>query len=200
MNFNLPGLMYIQIVNNVCKYIQLTAEQQQIFIDHLKIRKIPPKTILLREGDICQFEGYIYKGCVRTFYVNENGFEVTISFAIEDWWVSDIASFHDQKPSKFFIETLEETEMLVLTPTSKAKLLMDLPKFELFFRLLVQRNLSVLQNRLINTIAQKAPERYLDFLKLYPSIPLRVPQYYIASYLGVSAEFVSIIKKRLAKG
>ncbi|WP_197734309.1 Crp/Fnr family transcriptional regulator [Sphingobacterium daejeonense] len=112
------------------------------------------------------------KGCVRTFYVNENGFEVTISFGIEDWWVSDIASFHDQKPSKFFIETLEETEMLVLTPTSKAKLLMDLPKFELFFRLLVQRNLSVLQNRLINTIATKGTRALFGFLKALSEYPL----------------------------
>lgn len=190
--------MYTNIINNVSKCITLTAEEQTQFTDLLEFKTIPKKTILLREGEVCQFEGYIKKGCVRIYYVNENGFEVVLSFAVEDWWVSDIASFHENKPSLFFIETLEETEMLLLTPQTKEKLLLTIPKFERVFRLLVQRNLSSVQNRLVNTISKTASDRYLEFIKLYPSVPLRVPQYYIASYLGVSPEFVSTIRKRLS--
>lgn len=190
--------MYTNIINNVSKCITLTAEEQTQFTDLLEFKTIPKKTILLREGEVCQFEAYIKKGCVRIYYVNENGFEVVLSFAVEDWWVSDIASFHENKPSLFFIETLEETEMLLLTPQTKEKLLLTIPKFERVFRLLVQRNLSSVQNRLVNTISKTASDRYLEFIKLYPSVPLRVPQYHIASYLGVSPEFVSTIRKRLS--
>lgn len=190
--------MFEKIIKNVTKCITLTGEEQELFTGLLDRQVFPKKTVLLHEGEVCKFEGYIQKGCARVYYLNENGFEVTLSFAVEDWWVSDIASFHEGTPSKFFIETLEETELYILTPQTKEKLLAAIPKFERVFRLLVQRNLSAVQNRLINTISQPATERYLEFIKLYPSVPLRVPQYYIASYLGVSPEFISTIRKRLS--
>lgn len=190
--------MYENIITNITKCITLTEEEQKLFTALLECRVVPKKSILLREGEICKFEGYIQRGCARVYYLNENGFEVTLSFAVEDWWISDIASFHEGRPSKFFIETLEETELYILTPQTKEKLLMAIPKFERVFRLLVQRNLSVTQDRLVNNISQTATERYLEFIKFYPAIPLRVPQYYIASFLGVSPEFVSTIRKRLS--
>ncbi|OPC54194.1 Crp/Fnr family transcriptional regulator [Elizabethkingia miricola] len=190
--------MFEKIIENVTRCIELTEEEKQSFTDLLDCKAIPAKTILLREGEICQFEGYIHKGCIRTYYIDENGFEVTLYFAVEDWWVSDIASFHEQKPSRLYIETLEDSEIYMLTPQTKDILLESIPKFERVFRMLVQRNLTTLQNRLVNTISKPATERYLDFIKVYPFIPQRVPQYYIASYLGVSKEFVSTIRKRLS--
>ncbi|MCL7988296.1 Crp/Fnr family transcriptional regulator [Sphingobacterium sp. lm-10] len=190
--------MFENIIKNVTKWITLTEEEQTLFISFLESKTVPNKTILLREGEICQFEGYIKKGCIRIYYMDEKGAEVILSFAVEDWWVSDIASFHESKPSNFFIEALEDTEMDILTPKTKEELLSAIPKFERVFRMLVQRNLSTVQNRLVNTISKTATERYLDFIKLYPSVPLRVPQYYIASYLGISPEFVSTIRKRLS--
>jgi len=190
--------MYANIIKNVSKCISLTKEEESLFTSMLDCWTISKKTIILRAGEICQFEGYIEKGCVRIFYLNENSVEVTLYFAVEDWWVSDIASFYEKTPSNFFIETLESTEMCVFYPETKERLLNTIPKFEKVFRTLVQRNLSVLQNRLVRTISKPATERYLEFVKMYPSIPLRVPQYYIASYLGVSPEFVSTIRKRLS--
>ncbi|MFN4365135.1 Crp/Fnr family transcriptional regulator [Chryseobacterium hispalense] len=186
------------IIGNVTRFINLKPKEEQFFTDLLTLQTFPKKTVLLREGEICQFEGYIQKGCVRVYYLDDNGFEVTILFAIEDWWISDIASFQDQKPSNLYIETLEDSEIYMLNPTTKEKLLTEIPKFERVFRMLVQRNLSTLQNRLVNTISKSASDRYLKFIKVYPSIPQRVAQYYIASYLGVSKEFVSTIRKRLA--
>ena len=122
-----------------------------------------------------------------------------MQFAIEDWWVSDIASFHEQKPSRMFIETLEDCEVLVLTPASKETLLKEAPCFERMFRLMVQRNLSRLQERLFQTIAKTAVEKYLDFLERYPTIPQRVAQHYIASYLGFSPEFLSKVRTKLTR-
>lgn len=191
-------LMYSNILKNVSKYIKLTEEEQSLFTSMLVFRVIPKKTMMLREGEICQFEGYIQKGCARIYYINENWCEVTLSFAVEDWWVSDVGSFYEKRPSHFFIETIEDTEMYVFSLDNKERLLTEIPKFERIFRLLVQRNLSAIQNRLVKTISKPATERYLEFIKTYPSLPVRVPQYYIASYLGVSPEFVSTIRKRLS--
>ncbi|WP_292010663.1 Crp/Fnr family transcriptional regulator [Chryseobacterium sp.] len=190
--------MFESIIKNVTRFISLNVNEEKLFTDLLTCKSLPKKTVLLREGEICQFEGYVQKGCVRVYYLDDNGFEVTILFAIEDWWISDIASFQEQKPSKLYMETLEDSEIYLLNPATKEKLLESIPKFERVFRMLVQRNLSTLQNRLINTLSKTATERYLEFIKVYPSIPQRVAQYYIASYLGVSKEFVSTIRKRLA--
>lgn len=201
MNSNAPLSTYFDQINkNVCKNVAFSEEELRIFNEHLQYKTIKKKTFLLQEGEICNFEAFIIKGCMRKYYIDKNGFEVILQFAIEDWWVSDIASFHDQKPSDLFIEALEDCEIFVLTPDKKEALLAKAPKFERQFRLLVQKNLSATQSRLINSIAQTAHERYADFLKKYPKIPQRVAQHYIASYLGISAEFLSKVRAKMAKG
>jgi CRP/FNR family cyclic AMP-dependent transcriptional regulator len=191
--------MFESINNNICKKNEFTPDEIEYFNTILHYKEVPKKTFLLQEGEICNFEAYILKGCIRKYYINENGFEVIVQFAVEDWWISDIASFHEKKPSQLFIETLEDCQLLMLTPETKEILLQKVPKFERIFRLLVQRNLSAMQNRLIDTIAKSAQEKYLEFIKLYPTIPQRVAQHYIASYLGISAEFLSKVRTKLAK-
>jgi CRP-like cAMP-binding protein len=191
--------MFESINTNVCKKNEFTPDEIEYFNTILQYKEVPKKTLLLQEGEICNFEAYILKGCLRKYYINENGFEVIVQFAVEDWWISDIASFHEKKPSQLFIETLEDCQLLILTPETKEMLLQKIPKFERIFRLLIQRNLSAMQNRLIDTIAKSAREKYLEFLKLYPTLPQRVAQHYIASYLGISAEFLSKVRTKLAK-
>ncbi|CAM3650112.1 MULTISPECIES: Crp/Fnr family transcriptional regulator [Sphingobacterium] len=185
------------ILNNISRFTSLTTDEKRFFESVLELRMIPKKTIIHHEGDICQFEGFIKKGCARVYYMDQSGCEVTLSFAIEDCWITDICSFYEKSISDFTIETLEDTEMYVFTLETKEKLFAKIPKLERSFRLLVQRNLSVFQNRLVNMILKSATERYLEFIKMYPSVPARVPQYYIASYLGVSPAFISTIRKRL---
>lgn len=191
--------MFEQINHNAARYISFTPEDLSVFHTLLELRTIPKKTFLLQEGETCRIEAYINKGCIRTYYIDPKGAEVTLQFAIEDWWVSDITSFQEQKPSRMFIETLEDCELLVLTPETKETLLREAPCFERMFRILVQRNLSRLQERLFQTIATTAVEKYLDFIERYPTIPQRVPQHYIASYLGFTPEFLSKVRTRLAK-
>ncbi len=191
--------MFDSINQYISRCIYVSPEELEYFNAVLEYRQIPKKTILLHEGETCNFEAYIIKGCIRTYYIDDKGIEVTLQFAIEDWWVSDIASFHDQKPSSMFIETLEDCDLLTLNPQTKETLLAKIPRLERVFRLMVQRNLSALQDRLFKTIASSATDKYLDFIKHYPGIPQRVTQHYIASYLGISPEFLSKIRKRLAK-
>ena len=190
--------MFESIDKNVNKSTTFSKEELDIFHSLLEPKSFPKKTFLLQEGEICNFEAYVVKGCIRTYYIDENGLEVILQFAIEDWWIGDVASFHDQHPSRLFIETIEDCELLVFTPQTKEELLFKVPKFERVFRLMIQRNLSATQNRLFRTIAQNAEQKYLDFIQKYPTIPHRVPQHYIASYLGISPEFLSKTRKKLA--
>lgn len=191
--------MFDRINKQVLKHVTLSEEEIAIFNSLLEFKKVPKKTMLLHEGDVCNFEAFINKGCIRSYYIDEHGAEVILQFAIEDWWVSDIASFHNHAPSNMFIETLEECELLVLSPQTKEQLLTEVPKLERMFRLMVQKNLSVLQKRFLNTITTSAQEKYLDFIERYPTIPQRVAQHYIASYLGISAEFLSKVRTKLAR-
>jgi CRP-like cAMP-binding protein len=191
--------MFQAINNYVARTIQLTPDELEYFNAMLEYKTVPKKTMLLQPGDICNFELYVNKGCIREYYIDSKGAEITLQFAVEDWWMSDLTSFQDQTPRIMYIETLEDCELLILSRNTKEKLLMQVPKLERMFRLMLQRHLSVLQNRLVKTISYTAMERYLEFLTRYPALPQRVAQHYIASYLGISAEFLSKLRKRHLK-
>ncbi|MGQ2984596.1 Crp/Fnr family transcriptional regulator [Flavobacterium sp.] len=189
-----------QINKSISRYVNFSEEELDIFNSLLEHRKVPKKTIMLREGEMCDFEAFVIKGCVRRYYIDPNGFEVILHFAIEDAWVSDISfSIYEDKPSRIFIETMEDCEFLVFTPDTKEQLFAKAPKFERAFRILLQRNLAHTQNRLFNAISKTALEKYLEFLEQYPTLPQRVAQHYIASYLGISAEFLSKTRAKAAK-
>jgi len=190
--------MFDKINSHVSRCGSFSSADLEILNTLLEPRSYPKKSMLLQEGDICNFEAYIIKGCVRSYYIDENGFELTMQFAVEDWWVSDVSSFHEHVPSNMFIETLEDCQLLILNPGTKELLLQQVPGFERFFRILIQRHMTVVQNRLYQTIAWPAQQRYVEFLKLYPEIPQRVAQHYIASYLGISPEFLSKIRTKMA--
>jgi len=191
--------MYQQLHQYIGRCTPIAGEDLAYIDSLLEYKRYPKKTMLLQEGEICNFEAYVLKGCIRSYFVDEKGVEFTLQFAVEDWWVSDIASFHDRLPSQLFIETLEDCELLLLHPDTKERLLARIPALEKMFRLMLQRNLSVLQSRLFSTIATDATQKYLAFIERYPDIPQRVAQHYIASYLGISPEFLSKIRTRLAK-
>jgi len=191
--------MFAAIDQFVAKYIHLTEEETEFFHSLLKYKKIKKKNFLLQEGEICDFEAYVIKGCLRTYYLNKEGVETILMFPVEDWWVGDISSFADRKPSSLFIETVEDCELLFIDYQHKAQLFEKVPKFERLFRLLVQRSLGVLQQRFYASVSQTAEERYLSFLAKYPHIVQRVPQHQIARYIGVSPEFLSKVRHTMAK-
>ena len=191
--------MFAEIDRFVSKYIPLTEEELAFFHSLLKHRKVKKKRFLLQEGEVCDFEAFILKGCIRTYYLNKEGVETILLFAVEEWWVSDLTSFSERKPSNLFIETVEDSELLSIDYAQKALLFEKIPAFERMFRLLVQRSLSVLQQRYYSAVSQTAEERYLSFLEKYPLIAQRVPQHQIARYIGVSPEFLSKVRATLYK-
>ncbi|HEY4065079.1 MAG TPA: Crp/Fnr family transcriptional regulator [Puia sp.] len=189
--------MYAAIDQFVSKYIDLTEEQIEYFHSLLKHRMVKKKSFLLQEGEICDFEAFILKGCIRSYYLDKDGVETILLFAVEEWWVSDLTSFSERTPSNLFIETVEDSELLSIDYKSKTLLFEKIPAFERMFRLLVQRSLSVLQQRFYASVSQTAEERYLHFLEKYPLIAQRVPQHQIARYIGVSPEFLSKVRSTL---
>lgn len=191
--------MFQQINQYVARCISLNEKELAFFHSILHYKKIKKKTFLLQQGEVCDFEAYIIKGCIKVYYLDKDGNEVILLFAVEDWWVSDIESFTNQSLSNLFIETLEDCELLLLNYADKERLYQQVPQLERMFRLMVQRAYVVLQHRFFATISQPAEERYLDFLKHYPSIPQRVAQHQIAAYLGISPEFLSKIRTKLAQ-
>ncbi|WP_367754791.1 Crp/Fnr family transcriptional regulator [Flavobacterium sp. WC2421] len=192
--------MYTQINKNISRYVTFEKEELSIFNSLLENKKIPKKTILLHEGEKCNFEAFVVKGCVRKYYIDSNGIEVILQLAIENAWVSDISfSIYEDSPSDVFIETLEDCEFFMFNPESKEVLFAKAPRFERAFRILMQRNLAVTQKRLFNAISKTATDKYLEFLDKYPTLSQRVAQHYIASFLGISPEFLSKIRTKLAK-
>jgi len=191
--------MFQNINAYVSKFVNLSAGELKYFNSMLQYKVIPKKTMLLQAGNICNFEAYVIKGCIREYYIDSHGAELTLQFAVEDWWVSDITSFEDQKVSSMYIEALEDCELLMLSRQSKKQLLVQVPKLERMFRLMIQRHLSVVQSRLFKTVTHSGMEKYLEFIQRYPTIPQRVPQRYIASYLGMSPEFLSKLRTRHLK-
>lgn len=192
--------MHESIQNYISRFVSLTPEELSVVENCMQLREFPRKTILLNAGDVCNFEAYVLKGCIREYFIDHKGQELTLEFAVEDWWVSDITSFENQTPSIMYIETLEDCELLVLSRASKDELLARAPKLERMFRLMIQRHLSVLQKRLFRTVSYTAMDKFEEFLRRYPSLPQRVPQHYIASYLGITPEFLSKLRKRQMKG
>jgi CRP-like cAMP-binding protein len=191
--------MFETIDRFIAKYITLNDQELAFFHSLLRTRKVKKKTFLLQEGEVCDFEGFIIKGCIRSYYLDKEGVETILLFAVEEWWVSDLISFADRKPSNLFIETIEDSELLTLDFAAKNRLLEKIPAFEHMYRLLVQRSLGVLQQRFYSTISETAEERYKQFLEKYPLVAQRVPQHQIARYIGVSPEFLSKVRSGLFK-
>lgn len=192
--------MYEQINTNISRYVPFDSEELRIFNSLMEYQQVPKKTMLLQAGEMCNFEAFVIKGCVRKYYIDANGSEVILQFAIENAWVSDISfSIYEHKPSQVYIETLEDCSFFIFTLETKEALFAQAPRFERAFRILMQRSLAVTQERLFNTIAKSATEKYVEFLEQYPTLSQRVAQHYIASYLGISAEFLSKVRHKIAK-
>ena len=192
--------LHSQINTNIGRYVSFDSKELDIFNSLLEYKTVPKKTILLHEGEMCNFEAFVIKGCVRKYYIDANGFEVILQFAIENAWISDISfSIYKKNPSRVYIETLEDCEFFLFNPQTKEELFSKASKFERAFRVLMQRSLAATQDCLFNTISKTATEKYIEFLEHYPSLPQRVAQHYIASYLGVSAEFLSKSRTKMAK-
>lgn len=187
------------LLANISKHISLTAEERDFFTSLLKPRSLMCGEFLLREGDICKFESFVVRGCLKTFFQDENGFEHVIDFPIEEWWADDLYSLLTQTPSRTTIKAIEDTDLLQIGKTDLELLYREVPKFERFFRILFQNAFIAQREQINQAIATTAEERYLLFLQKKPYATKRFPQKDIASYLGVTPQFLSSLKRKLGR-
>lgn len=186
------------LLDYVSRFIHLSDEEEQYFLSILKHRRYLKRQFLLQAGDECKYESYVLKGCLRAYFVDPSGTPHIIQFAIEDWWISDLASLHTGSAATFNIDALEDTEVIQIERSLFNGLFEKIPKFDRMFRLMLTNAFIAHQQRIIDNLCMPAKDRYLAFIKRYRNIEQRVPQNQIASYLGMTPEFLSQIRKKIA--
>ncbi|GGE60388.1 CRP-like cAMP-binding protein [Pedobacter psychrotolerans] len=188
--------MYSQLYNHIHKFVKLSRDEEEILATLLKKISVKKKVFLLEQGQICKANYFVVKGCVRLYFIDIKGAEQTTQFAIENWWLSDLTSFLFQKPSEFFIQAAETTEVIAIEYHHYEEMFTQLPKLERYFRLVLQKSHQASQMRIRYLYSMTAEERYHHFNASFPEFVQRIPQYMLASYLGFTPEFLSKIRAK----
>ena len=182
-------MTYDLILKNIAKHISLDEDEVSYFVSLLKERQVSKRGIILREEEICKEINFVQSGILRAFYLDKAGRESTIMFAVTDWWITDMFCFVNQQPAMVNIEAVEDSVVFQLLKDDLDKLYIKVPKFERFFRVLMQNSYIREQLRVIQNLSLSAEERYNNFLTRYPQVANQVTQKQIASYLGITPEF-----------
>lgn len=183
------------ILSNISKHISLDKAEIKYFLSLLRTRELKKRDFLLRAEEPCTAINYVNSGALRAFYHDQSGKEATIMFAVADWWVTDMPCFANQIPAMINIEAITKSSVLQLEKEYIERLYIKIPKFERYFRILMQNAYIREQLRTLQNLSMPAEARYKIFLKKYPKIAQQVPQKNIASYLGITPEFLSTIRK-----
>lgn len=181
------------------KLLPLDEDEKLSVEEVFKERRIKRKQFILQEGDICNKNTFIVEGCFRMYMVDDKGKEHNLQFAVENWWIGDLGSFHSEKPSKLNVEAMENSIILQCKKEDQIRLFVKYPKFNRIFRVLAENAMVSMQNRILQNISSTAEERYLDFVERYPHFFNRISNVQIASYLGVTPEFLSSIRRRIVE-
>ncbi len=192
----------MQSDNSKIKFIfkNLIFSEHEIKIIESVFHKINVKkgTILLHSGDTVDAQYYILDGCLRSYHMDTHGKEHTVQFGIKDWWISDYTAFFSSEKSIMTIEVIQDATLYKITKQGKEQLYKQIPKIESFFRIKLESAFAAFQKRILANLSQTASERYLNFMKTYPNIEKNIKNYHIASYLGITTESLSRIRKDLS--
>jgi CRP-like cAMP-binding protein len=187
------------LLNYIREKVNITEGELAEIAAVCHIKKLKKRQFLLQEGDVWKYHAFITKGCLRTYTVDDKGNEHNIYFAVENWWTGDRESLASGLPSIFNIDALEDCEIILINKASFEKLCTDIRVFNEMVNLILQKSFLVAQGRIHSFISLTAEEKYIRFLTKYPHLPMRVPQGMIASYLGITAETLSRIRKQTAR-
>ncbi|HEY2347489.1 MAG TPA: Crp/Fnr family transcriptional regulator [Puia sp.] len=181
------------------KHISLTEKEKEIVLSLFTHKKFRKRHYILQEGAVCRHETYIINGLTRTYEADKNGQEHVLQFGVEDWWVGDLYSFLTEIPSNYNIECLENCEVMQITRTSLDELYHLVPKTERYFRMLFQNAFVTASGRIISNISRTALERYTEFREKNPQVENRVTDHQIASYLGITPQSLSRVRRQFGK-
>lgn len=181
------------------KYLPLSETERELILARTKKRNIKRRQMILQEGFVCRHYTFIIKGCFKMYGVDDRGIEHNIQFAAENDWIADIGSFHSKKSSKLFIEAVEPSEVIQIEQQDLYFLYINIPILDRIFKVIIEKKYVELQNRVLQNISFTAQQRYVNFLEQYPNLASRLPNVQIASYLGITPEFLSKIRKDLSE-
>ena len=191
--------MFEKLIESVGQKVTLSSKELETLQSFFIPKKVRKRQYVLNAGDVCQYITLVEKGLLRSFTVDDDGHEHVVQFASEGWWVSDVGSFVSGKDALYNIEALEDSELLHLTRQAMDELLIQLPVMERLFRLLMQNNIIALQRRVVAYMSLSAEEKYLKLMEVAPDIMNRASQQHIASYLSVTPETLSRIRKKVSE-
>lgn len=183
-----------KIIDFLKQRVDLSTQEAEIFSEAFQEKKLRKKQLIVKPGFTAKFRFYVVEGALRSFIIDKTGQESTIALAIKDWWITDYNSYVYQQPATLFVEVISNSTVLELSYESEQHLKASNPKFETFFRIIAERGLAAQQRRLITNLTHSAEERYDHFSTQYAEFLNEFPQYIIASYLGMSTEFLSKIR------
>ncbi len=185
------------LLNHLNKYINIPNENRDAILAYFTPKAFKKKEMLLQVSQKCKHHYFVEKGCLRLFFINNKGVEQTIQFAIENWWITDYVAFENQLITEFSIQAIENTEVLEIEYNAQEKLLNQFPELERYFRLVLQRAYSASLIRIKYIFDFDREEFYLHFSSNFPEFTNRIPQHILASYLNMTPEYLSEIKKKL---
>jgi CRP-like cAMP-binding protein len=195
--FSRARLMVQPLIRYFGRYLQLDEQECALLEARAVLRRVKRRNYILQEGDICKHYSFVLEGCLKMYGTDKKGIEHNVQFASENEWMSDIGSFHSEKPSRFYIEALEPSHIIQISKPHLIFLYENVPKIDRIFRIIIEEKFVELQNHVLKNISFNAQERYQAFLEQYPDLSLRLPNTQIASYLGITPEFLSKVRKDL---
>lgn len=187
-----------KLISYFDNYFALNDNEKEELSRRVTERKIKRRQFILQENDVCRRYTFIIEGCFKMYGVDKSGKEHNIQFAAENDWITDIGSFHSLKPSKLYIEAIEPSLILQIERENLISLYINYRKFDSIFRVIIENKFVELQNRVLGDISSTAEERYVTFLEQYPKLSNRLPSTQIASYIGITPEFLSKIRKDIS--
>ena len=190
---------YKLLIDHFNKTVSLNEDEESLIRENFVQKEFAKNDILLFKGDTSRHVRFIVEGCLKSYYIGEDGKEHIIHFGIEGWWINDLYSYFTQTPATQFIAALESGKLLQTDKTTLDKMFDQSQSIERFFRLKFQSAYIAFQDRTVNSLSKTAVERYLEFCEKHRDIEQRVPQYALASYLGLTPEFLSLLRKRSAR-
>lgn len=187
------------LIASIEKHLSLNTQEQHRILLAFTTQHIKKKEFFLRAGEVCKQVAFVLNGCMRSYAVDEQGFEHNLQFAPEGWWITDMNSIIHGTAARLNIDAIEDTQALLLSRDQQEGLLNEVPKLERFFRIISEKSMAGSHKRLIDQVSVNAQTRYLNFCDQYPGLIQRLPQKQIASYIGVTPEFLSKIKAELLR-